>query len=137
MLSLSLSCAPVQAPTIRLLCGGMTQTIFPLVESYLREESDREKALEFVAAKKNMDRYESVMDFLFCEVFPSFRNRCFAYYEDREKPLREIITEGQRQEFEKLLLCAVKHAYKLFCEERQVSWVRFRSEALGLLNRVA
>ena len=57
--------------------GGMTNSIFPQVEALLLADTEHLKALMYVAARKHVSRYESVMDFLFCEIFYSFRHKCF------------------------------------------------------------
>ena len=39
------------------VCGGMTESVFPEVEAWLMADSKRQRALEFVARRKNMYRY--------------------------------------------------------------------------------
>lgn len=63
------------------LSGGATESIFPEVEAMLFTTSseDYQKALQYVAAKKDMNRYKSVVDFLFCELFPEWQHKCRQY----------------------------------------------------------
>jgi hypothetical protein len=114
------------------LTGGMTNSVFPLVEKWLFDEGDHQEALDFVAARKNQDRYHSVMDFLFCEIFVKYRWSCSQYYEHDGKKLAEIISEQQRQEYQDVLMKAVQHAYAIFKEKRVMYWVKFRCEVFSL-----
>lgn len=116
-----------------LVTGGITETIFPVVEAMLLE-TEYQKALAFVSRKKNMRRYHSVMDFLFCEIFIAYRRQCFAHYAEEKgsKQLREVVTEEQRARFEKWLVAALGIALKKMQEDRKLSWTSFRSEVTRL-----
>jgi len=71
------------------LNGGATQTIFPKTEKKLGE-GDYIKALKYVASRKNMNRYKSVMDFLFCEMFPTpWKFKAFRFYNDQGPQLKD------------------------------------------------
>lgn len=112
--------------------GGATESIFPHVEAWLLADADRQHALEFVAARKNMDRYESVMDFLFCEIFTEFKSPCFKYYDRAGNPLRDFISADAVIDYSVVMLKALAYAYVLFCDGRAVSWKQFRADALAL-----
>lgn len=127
MLALVLSCKQSLA-----LTGGATLTIFPLTETWLFEAGDHQCGLEHVGRRKNMERYRSVMDFLFCELFTKYQKDCFRYYEDKGPLLKEMISEEQVARYDSILLQAVKIAYQAFCEERKVTWGWFRTEVLKL-----
>ena len=45
--------------------GGATESVFPQIDALLGGETDYQEALEYVAARKKMDRYRSVVDFFF------------------------------------------------------------------------
>jgi len=128
---MQMSLVVAQEQTISLV-GGLTESIFPRVEQWLQLSSDHAESLKYIAARKNMNRYRSVVDFLFCEIFLRFRSRCFAYYDERGKKLAEIITESERQEFENVLMTALQGAYNAFREKRRLSWATFRREVLGI-----
>jgi hypothetical protein len=114
------------------LAGGLTQTVFPETE-HLLEDLDYQAALGFVAGKKDMDRYHSMMDFLFCEIFIQYRARCFAYYEaDDKPPLKDILSEDELARFDRWLTAALKLAKGKFEENRALSWTRYRVEVLRL-----
>lgn len=115
-----------------LLTGGMTETVFPETEKLL-EETDYQAALEFVSGRKDMNRYESMMDFLFCEIFLQYRARCFAYYEDPEKPrLKDLMGEEELTRYDRWLTAALKLARQKLEENRVLSWTLFRVQVLRL-----
>jgi hypothetical protein len=90
--------------------GGNTASIFRETEDYLLESSDHQCALEYIARRKNMDRYHSMVDFLFCELFPSMQKGCFAFYEDRGPQLRYLIDEPVIEVVDMYLLLALHAA---------------------------
>ena len=112
------------------LSGGATSTVFPKVESWIDADSDRMRALEFVASRKNMGRYRSVMDFLFCEIFTDQKKACFKFYADKGPQLIELATPAEIAVWERKLMIAVRHAYTTWCEKRVISWSIFREESL-------
>lgn len=116
------------------LVGGCTQTIFPEVEVWLKTQSDRRRALEYVAARKNMNRYRSVIDFLFCEIFVEWRRACFRYYQGSGPQLRFEISEELREIYVRVLLMALQRAYDDFCGSRRRSWTAFRARLLASTN---
>lgn len=112
------------------VCGGITQSIFPGVETMLHH-TEYQKALEFVAAYKDTGEYRSLVDFLFCEIFTQYKPACFRFYRRRgRQQLRFLITEKQRAQFELLLVGGLQIAYDLFCERREQSWESFRLRVL-------
>lgn len=106
--------------------GGLTSSIFPQAEAMLLNSADYQNALRFVGASKDMDRYESVMDFLFCELHPEWVPRCMSYYEDLGLPLRERLDAEQVVEYGERLVKALEIAYDLFNKKRRQSWTKFR-----------
>lgn len=114
------------------IVGGATETIFPAVEEFLLE-TEFQKALEFVAGRKKMNRYASMMDYLFCELAGhGWPRRCQLYYQGEGPQLQYLIDEAQRVRFEILLLAGLQHAYHLFSENREISWKQFRDEVWAL-----
>lgn len=117
------------------ISGGMTETIFPTVEIWLQEDGDHYKSFKYVASRKKLNRYKSVIDFLFCELFTRYRPGCFRYYADKGPPLRKIINDAQREYAERVMLRALQEAYDIFCEQRKISWGWFRTESLKKVPR--
>jgi hypothetical protein len=104
------------------LTGGITETIFPEAEVLLWASTKYQKALEYIGRRKDMDRYESLMDFLFCELHPEFRAGCFKYYLDRRRPLRKILTEQERYFYACRLVLALETALALWEQDLVQSW---------------
>lgn len=128
-LGMQMRCEVHQALMVR---GGATSTVFPQVEAWLYDDNNRQKALEYVASRKKMERYKSMVDFLFCEIFTHFRGKCMKYYAGKGPKLREFITVEQLIFFNDALLKGLELAYSAFTDQRLMSWTRFRSKVLAL-----
>lgn len=113
------------------LVGGATLSIFPQAESWLLSNADNYEALEFVACRKNMKKYHSMIDFIFCELFVKYRKDCFRYYEKKGLLLKEIISREEIEWYDAVLLGALKLAHQIFREQRKTNWASFRQEVLG------
>ena len=121
---------PCQMQTLDLV-GGATMSIFPRAESWLLADSDHQHGLEYVARRKNQERYHSMMDFLFCELFVKYRQDCFRYYEGKGPLLKEMISREEIKWCDAILLKALKTAHQAFCKQRKMTWTSFRQEVLG------
>jgi hypothetical protein len=110
------------------LVGGATESIFPEVEALLLQGGDYQAALEYVAARKKMGRYQSIADFLFCELHPQWRNICFRYYNGHGRQLREKISEEYRVQYNQRMLKALELAVEMFRKDRCRSWGWFREQ---------
>lgn len=116
------------------IIGGSSEGVFPLVEDWLNASSDHQEALQFVAARKKMDRYRSMVDFLFCEIFVDFQGPCFRFYEDEGPRLIEhpAYNEAAQAKWEKRLLAGLHLAYEIFKARRVQSWTQYRLQVLAL-----
>ena len=113
------------------LIGGITKSIFPEVEAYLEVDHDHQRALQWVARSKSAERYQSVMDWLFCETYRQWRGACQRFYEDDDEPtLKDLITEPERKQYAWGMLQMIKQAYEAFKEERWMSWGHLREQVL-------
>lgn len=110
------------------LVGGATESLFPQVEALLLGETDYQEALEYVAARKKMDRYHSVIDFIFCELHPEWRMSCRRYYEGNGQQLCGQITTVQLMEYNRRLLKALEVARETFAEKRRENWTSYREQ---------
>ena len=108
--------------------GGTTESIFPQVENKLISSSDLQNALRYVGSRKKMSNYRSMLDFMFCELHPYYRNSCQRFYDHDGPPLRERINAEQVAYYNRYMLTALDVAYKLFCEKRCRSWSWYRKE---------
>ena len=112
------------------LVGGLTDTCFPTLQEWL-EDSEHMKGLEYIASRKNMDAYRSVIDFVLCEVLTEYRKPCQRFY-DRDGPNYVTLRPSKKDQAhdEAILLRAVIHSYVCFCQERKKSWAAMRREVL-------
>ncbi|MCK4526504.1 hypothetical protein KAW18_03965 [candidate division WOR-3 bacterium] len=68
----------------------MTETLFPKTEEKLKGDEKYVKYLGYLTRYTHMTKFVSIMDFLFCEIFPiPWRNRCFLFYKDLGPQLYE------------------------------------------------
>lgn len=102
--------------------GGATTTVFPLSESWLRSDSDHQNASKAVRARHIGDRFRSLMDYLYANVFVGTYWSVMDYYADESPPLRDILTDSQCDIVDRVLLEALRVAYSDFCAGRQRSW---------------
>lgn len=112
--------------------GGASQSIFPRTENKLKR-SDYQEALKYVAKRKRMERYHSVMDFLFCEIFTSYRFHAFKYYNNKGPLLKDLpeMTPQVINAFD-LVLCDLILELCIQCYKRDLrfNWSQFRNEYL-------
>lgn len=107
--------------------GGATESIFPQVEAWLFDGDDHMRALEFIASQKAMERYRSIIDFLFCELVPRYKKDCFKFYLGKGKQLKDTISVRELTYYNNVLLVALEIAFSLFTEQRKLKWAQYRS----------
>jgi hypothetical protein len=129
MMDISLSCSLVQTQKLE-VTGGITMSVFPEAEQFLLADSDHQNALRYVASRKDMKRYKSMMDFLFCELYTRYQPACFRFYEKNGPILRDMATQEQINFWGKVLLLAVQKAFEIHSQKRRVSWGQFREEVM-------
>ena len=105
--------------------GGATESVFPQIDALLGGETDYQEALEYVAARKKMDRYRSVVDF-FLRAASRVANGVSRYYAGNGSQLRERISAVQLAEYNKRLLGALEVARGSFAQKRRESWKAYR-----------
>ncbi len=114
------------------LCGGSTESCFPEVEALLYSGGqDYREALQYVASKKDMNRYQSVMDFLFCEIFTVYRSACRRFYDGRGPQLKDMVSVSTLFMFNNALLKALEIAVEHHREQRRGGWEAFRWSVLA------
>src|SRR5207302_180924 len=95
------------------------------------EQTAFQQALEFVAARKNMGLYWTMMDFLFCEIFPHpWKSRCLRYYRDRGLQLAELLAGPEVVRCDRVLVLALRMAGQRMRRRRDTGWGAFRQEVL-------
>ncbi|MCI5108344.1 MAG: hypothetical protein MRY49_00670 [Candidatus Pacebacteria bacterium] len=119
----------MQLSTAINLVGGATTSIFPRAEALLLSDNRYQEALKFVASKKDMDRYKSMMDFLFCELYTRWVYHCMRYYKGRGPLLRDQLKTKEILEYDRRLVIALEVARKLLDEDSCKSWTWYRFQA--------
>lgn len=114
--------------------GGATNSVFPKVERMLMQIK-YQRSLKFVAGSKNMDRYWSMVDYLFCEYFIGYRVDCFKFYKGKGPQLREIEDCETLKYFEMRLVAVLLKAHEAMKQDRELSWKRFRQEMIDELRQ--
>lgn len=119
-------CVCVEIP----VSGGITQSVLRRSERWLLQSGDHQKALHYIARSKKEDRYRSLMDFLFCEIFIEFRGACFKHYLGGGPQLKDMVSKEELKRYDEIILQGLGAAYQIFCERRRLSWVSFRLAVL-------
>ncbi len=126
MLSFKLRCELVQGLRLR---GGLTSSsVFPRTEEKLNA-TEYQQALEFVAKRKNMNRYWSVMDFLFCESYPEWRFHARRFYNENGPPLIDDpeFTDEKQKMYDTLLCDGVLElCMASLNSRRETTWSEMR-----------
>lgn len=113
------------------ICGGATEFVFPAVEQLLKKNADYRIALKYVASRKSMYRYASLMDFLFCEIYSEYQLECFKFYADRGLPFKQIITGRNVKEMTDVMLRVLEIALEAYRkEEKDMSWKKIYNRML-------
>ncbi|MBI4138711.1 hypothetical protein HY479_00995 [Candidatus Uhrbacteria bacterium] len=110
-----------------------TSSVFPHTERLLGSEGDYQKSLEFVASRKKMERYQDVIDFLFCELVIGMRRHCMRYYNGEGPPLRElsIATSERLLLWDAFLMGALEVARAALEQKRRLSWSQYKEFVLA------
>lgn len=96
--------------------GGATESIFVLFESKILSNKDNIKGVYdwlLHPLRIHMNRYESVMDWIFCNCFPEFRKLCFDFYKTNRYPLRDILNQKEVDMLDSFLGTMMFHQAKL------------------------
>jgi len=105
------------------LSGGASESVFPKGEAWLQQD-DHENALRVLAQSRPAQGYRSVIDFLFCTVFPWQQQACQRFYDDKGPALRDASTDGQLAAYERWLLAVLEGAHAEWCKDRRRSWTK-------------
>ncbi len=110
--------------------GGTTESAFPQTEALL-ELPEYKESLKYVGSSKNMEKYESMMDFLFCELNPyPWRNRCFKYYKNRKVRLvdHKDVTPEWCAEYDLRMCVALELAVAMQQQNVKMPWSAYDSQ---------
>jgi hypothetical protein len=109
--------------------GGCSQTVFPRAEKELQSSSRAQKAISFVRTGSNPEKYWSVMDWLFCCVYPQERANCFAYYRGKGAPLFELRSKKELRFYDRVLVGALRKAEEALEKDEMRRWSEISREA--------
>jgi hypothetical protein len=114
--------------TLQLRLEIHTYGIFPRTGRLLENEACR-RALKFAASKSGqLKLYNELIDFLFCELFTSYRKHCVKYYEGLSPPLCEHpgSTPERIQAWDEYMVLALKVAFRWYRAGKKAKWKSFR-----------
>lgn len=83
-----------------------TESLFPEIDKLL-ENRRYQRALRPLVARRTRKQYRSMVDLLFCELFPEYQDACFAFYNDDGDPLRDILPREEVGIFNAFMLLAL------------------------------
>jgi len=110
--------------------GGFTAGAFPDVVEFLLKDEAHELALLHAAQTKKVDIYQSLVDFLFCEIYTEHRLPCIQFYERKKPNLAIAVSTDEITAWEKTLMKALTLAVENRRARRRVYWTKFRITAL-------
>jgi hypothetical protein len=117
MMSQSLVLAHRQALSVG---GGATASIFPKAGKMLNRK--KTQRLLFTDLEIDADGYKSMMDCLFVETFPEYKEACQAYYAGKGPQLREVITSKEIKAYDLVLCGLIELAHALSLVYTGVTW---------------
>jgi len=97
-----------------------------------------QKAIKFIAKDKKINEYRNMTDFLFCEVFTEWKNKCLKFYDGQEHMLKDDpnISEVEITRYDNYLtFIALPTALATYEENKEITWEDFRS-TLNLVDKV-
>ena len=121
------------------ITGGLTsQMVFPQTEAKLPAHTDYQKALDYIGRDGCLDRYWSLVDFVFCEAFPvPWRHKALRYYKGEVHQLIDDpdITDETIRRYD-WVLCDIVLETCLWAlyERRRVSWEQMRDALVEALE---
>lgn len=122
MISLELRCSLRQGME---LSGGLTsQSVLIRTEEKLLDTRYQE-ALEYAGKRKRMERYRSMMDFLFCESFTEWRWHAYRYYNGEGPQLinHPLLTDEMLKAYDAVLCDLVLEICLVMLDEKSMaSW---------------
>jgi hypothetical protein len=117
MMSQSLVLAHRQALSVG---GGATASIFPKAGKMLNRK--KTQRLLFIELELDADGYRSMMDCLFVETFPEWRESCQAYYASEGPQLVEVINAKEIKAYDLVLCGLLELAHAMSLVYTGVTW---------------
>tara|TARA_R100000234_G_scaffold110424_1_gene82785 strand:+ start:473 stop:934 length:462 start_codon:yes stop_codon:yes gene_type:complete len=97
-------------------------SIFPGADDLL-EDAGVQSALKYVARRKKMENYRTMLDFLYCELYLEHRYDCERFYLDSTAPkLGELLSDQEIADRELVLMESLMLAHDLEERNRLERW---------------
>ena len=112
--------------------GGVTESVFVKAEEYLMESSKHQEWFRKFVPKSRQKKYRSMLDCLFCEVFPQERPDCFKFYRGEGRRLVYIAEKEQIVIWDGILLGALMGISILSKRRRKMKWQMFCTGMQGV-----
>ncbi len=144
MMGMTMQCMPMMLKfKLSLITeDSATNNLFVKTQERLEEDDGiYREAIERLAikGKKKLDRYNSLMDFIFCETFTSWQRKCFKYYNDQGPLLKEDkdMDEKSIRFYDKYMSQYVLEVAKVLHDKKQWCWwYQFQNLVLDTAERV-
>ena len=104
----------------------MCSDVFPELSDML-EDDKYQLAIRVVGWFKKWERYSSLEDFVFVEMFPKWRSACVRYYDGKGPSLSEDpnVDDEMLDKWDEFLCKCVDMAYQCAFNRVTTSWERF------------
>lgn len=122
--------ATAQRLSCSLVLEASCQGAFPTFEAYLFGSSDLQEALAAILGKARMAKYHDLVDCIYCEVFPSHRPLCFAYYKGKGPQLLDILPESRIRIAEVVLIRVAAAALVMHSLGQKADWSDLVAECI-------
>ena len=99
--------------------------MFPIADQRLNT-SIYQQAIASVASGRDMDGYRSIVDFLFCGLYPEYEASCNRFCDEAGPQLRNFIESEEIRRYEHQMSVALDVALDLHKRGRRISWEAFR-----------
>jgi len=96
--------------------GCPPNSIFPKFDA-LMSLGVYQDALGFVIDRETAERYRSLVDLVFCELFPEYAEACQAYYASKGAQLKDTWSAEDARRCEETMLCLLGLALVIRAEE--------------------
>ena len=105
-----------------MVCDDSFANVFTRTEELL-ESAEYKEAIEFAGRRKNSGKYRSLMDFLVCETFTFYRWRCFMYYNETGRKLKEVTSSNNVKKYDDYMCDVIlPEALRFFKSGKKFSW---------------
>ena len=136
-MQLGLQLLPTHVLRLQLSDDAASSSLFTMTEKKLDSNSEAMRALQFIGSRKAMGRYRSIVDFLFCAIYPGWKRSCFAYYNGKSKRrLIHLLPPFYVAKYDIILCAMIDSAIEILKQNDRVSWGWYSQAGLSLIEIV-